>query len=93
MIGPCRASIREPSYLQPVGNLEVDFVDALDALVERLRGLHGLQMGLVDVQRCPSSCRGLRLTSMPGYSVLARSSMANISRGDVNKGCVCRLAR
>lgn len=33
-------------YLKPVGDFEVDLVDALHSVVERPRGLGGLEAGL-----------------------------------------------
>jgi hypothetical protein len=38
-------------YLKPIGNFEIDSVDALDPIVESLNSLGGLQIGLHDTTR------------------------------------------
>lgn len=54
-----------PAYLEPVGDLDVDLVDSLHAVVECLHGLAGLQVGLLTVsqsarpmRRLGRACRG-----------------------------------
>lgn len=38
------------AYLEPVGNFEIDLVDALHSVVEGLDCLAGLQIGLIDAK-------------------------------------------
>jgi hypothetical protein len=44
------------AYLEPVGDLEVDLVDALHPVVERLHGLAGLQNSLCEGRPKRAAC-------------------------------------
>lgn len=77
----------EASYLEPVGNFEVDLVDALDAVVERLRGLAGLQMGLVQVS---AVCRAGLDDAHQHAGILGPGQVVHGDSKEMmrNKGCV-----
>ena len=82
----------ELSYRHPVGNVNVELVDFFDSVIQRLYGLvrlqvrlhrhhHQLQSASLSRNSNPSGEVGRDwLTSMAGYSALARSSIAGGGR-------------
>jgi hypothetical protein len=77
----------ESSYRHPVGNVNVELVDFFDPVIQRLYGLVWLQVRLHGHHQLQSASLSLLrnsnpgvvgrdwLTSMAGYSALARSSI------------------
>lgn len=63
------------AYLEPVGDLEVDFVDALHPVVERLHGLAGLQNSLCEGRR-----KGQLVSPLRFFQQLERGRLKDILR-------------